>query len=244
MDALGYKAIIGAGGTIYINDREPVNRGKLQLEEKDEEELESQIKFGTPKTIAAAVQALAAQMEDAKVHASQYQVYMLSLTGCITRLMQQYDMDMRKIFDGDRGFMRFLEKGQNREEFTAWLIDIACQMNEAMTRRRDTTARQVIEEAKAYIQEHYPEPELSVEMICRQLHMSPAYFSTVFRKETGKTCVAYLTEVRLNKAVELLNETKDKTYVIARKVGYQEQNYFSYVFKKRFGVSPTKFRGV
>ncbi len=244
VDALGYKAIIGAGGTIYINDMEPVNRGKLQLEEKDEEELESQIKFGTPKTIAAAVQALAAQMEDAKVHASQYQVYMLSLTGCITRLMQQYDMDMRKIFDGDRGFMRFLEKGQNREEFTAWLIDIACQMNEAMTRRRDTTARQVIEEAKAYIQEHYPEPELSVEMICRQLHMSPAYFSTVFRKETGKTCVAYLTEVRLNKAVELLNETKDKTYVIARKVGYQEQNYFSYVFKKRFGVSPTKFRGV
>ena len=55
--------------------------------------------------------------------------------------------------------------------------------------------------------------------------------------------MAYLTEVRLNKAVELLNETNDKTYVIARKVGYQEQNYFSYVFKKKFGVSPTKFRG-
>lgn len=83
-----------------------------------------------------------------------------------------------------------------------------------------------------------------MEMICRQLHMSPAYFSTMFRKETGKTYVAYLTEVRLNKAVELLNETNDKTYVIARKVGYQEQNYFSYVFKKKFGVSPTKFRGV
>ena len=244
VDALGYKAIIGAGGTIYINDMEPVSRGKLQLEEKDKEDLESQIKFGTPETIAAAVRTLSAQMDDAKVHASQYQVYMLSLTGCVTKLMQQYDMDMRKIFDGDRGFMRFLENGQNREEFTAWLIELACQLNEAMTRRRDTTARQVIEEAKAYIQEHYPEPELSVEMICRQLHMSPAYFSTMFRKETGRTCVAYLTEVRLNKAVELLNETNDKTYVIARKVGYQEQNYFSYVFKKRFGVSPTKFRNV
>ena len=45
------------------------------------------------------------------------------------------------------------------------------------------------------------------------------------------------------KAVELLGKTDDKTYVIAAKVGYQEQNYFSYVFKKRFGVSPTKFRG-
>ena len=56
--------------------------------------------------------------------------------------------------------------------------------------------------------------------------------------------MAYLTDVRLNKAVELLNQTSDKTYVIAQKVGYQEQNYFSYVFKKKFGVSPTRFRGV
>ena len=63
------------------------------------------------------------------------------------------------------------------------------------------------------------------------------------KKETGKTYVAYLTEVRLDKAVELLNKTDDKTYVIAAKVGYQEQNYFSYLFKKRFGISPTKFRG-
>lgn len=243
VDALGYKAIVGAGGTIYINDMEPVSRGKLKLEEKDEAELEAQIKFGTPAQIEATVRALAARMDDAKVHASQCLVYMLSLAGCMTRLMQQYDMDLRQIFDEDQGFMRFLGSGQKHEEFTAWLVETACQMNEVMKRRRDNTARQVIEEAKQYIQEHYTDPDLSVEMICRQLHMSPAYFSTMFRKETGTTYVAYLTEVRLNKAVELLNETNDKTYVIARKVGYQEQNYFSYVFKKKYGVSPTRFRG-
>ena len=72
--------------------------------------------------------------------------------------------------------------------------------------------------------------------------MSPAYFSTMFRKVTGQTYIAYLTEVRLQKAVELLNETDDKTYVIAQKVGYQEQNYFSYVFKKQFGMSPSKYK--
>lgn len=244
VDALGYKAIVGTGGTIYINDMEPVSRGKLQLNPKDETELENRIKFGTPETIGEAVREIAGRMEDTRAHASQYQVYRFSLINCIMRLMQQYDMDLRQIFDAEGDVIRLMGSGHGREEFPVWLTRVACRMNEFINRRRDNTARQVIEEAKQYIQDHYQEPDLSVEMVCRQLHMSPAYFSTIFRKETGKTCVAYLTDVRLNRAVELLNQTSDKTYVIARKVGYQEQNYFSYVFKKKFGVSPTRFRGV
>ena len=59
-----------------------------------------------------------------------------------------------------------------------------------------------------------------------------------------QTCaLPIFTEIRLGQAVELLKTTSDKTYVIAQKVGYQEQNYFSYVFKKKFGVSPSKYRG-
>ena len=138
--------------------------------------------------------------------------------------------------------MELLGDPEHLEEFEEWFFQLALRLNEGMNRERDNTTRKVILEAKEYIQEHYKDPDLSVEMICRQLHMSPAYFSTLFKRETGQTYVAYLTDIRLGKAVELLNETDDKTYVIARKVGYQEQNYFSYVFKKKFGVPPTKYR--
>ena len=242
VEALGYKAIVGTGKTIYINDVEPVGRGRLQLDAKDESELVSAVKFGPKEKIEAVVHGLTARMEDAKVHLRQYQLFMLSITNCLMQLMQQYELDPGDIPSMQEHYTEILSSSLHREEFEEWIIRTACQMNERMNRERDNTTRRVILEAKRYIQEHYKNPDLSVEMICRELHMSPAYFSTVFKKETGQTYIAYLTDVRLSKAVELLNETDDKTYIIAQKVGYQEQNYFSYVFKKRFGVSPTRFR--
>lgn len=243
VDALGYRAIVGGGKTIYINDMEPVSRGKLQLDDKSEAEFTAAIKFGPRELIDEVIRNLAARMEDAKVHARQHQVYMLSIVNCMIRLMQQYDLNMADMFDSENQYTDIMDGIYRREEFADRIIPIAYRMNEALNRERDNTTKKVIREAKEYIREHYSNQELSVEMICRHLHMSPAYFSTVFKKETGQTYINYLTEVRLEKAVELLNETDDKTYMIAQKVGYQEQNYFSYVFKKRYGVSPTKYRG-
>ena len=111
-----------------------------------------------------------------------------------------------------------------------------------MQEKRESNSKQVIAEAKMYIMENYDKEELSVDTVCKKLHLSTAYFSTLFKKEVGQTCIAYITDFRLKKAVELLNTTDDKTYMIANKVGYAEQNYFSYVFKKKYGVSPSKYR--
>lgn len=242
-NALGYKAIVGAGGTIYINDVEPMNVGRLMFEERDQAELIAAVKFGQRERIEEAVNRLMEKMEDAKVHFHQYQAYQLNIINTIIQLVQQQEMDFSEVFEGEGSYLEVLSKPQKKEEFGQWLLQTAIRINQLMSRERANTAKTIIQEAKQYIHENYQNPDLSVEMICRHLHMSQAYFSTIFKKETGQAYTAYLTDVRLNKAVELLNETDDKTYIIAAKVGYQEQNYFSYVFKKRFGISPTKYRG-
>lgn len=241
VDALGYKAMVGTGGVIYIYDVEPMKKGKLLWESQDEAQLFSAVKFGPSLHIQKTVEEILERIGGARVHASQQQVYRISIISSIIRLVQQYDLDLPEIF-GREGYPESMTKIVKEEVFGKWLFDACLQIYEQMSQERETSMQRIIQEAKRYIQENYSDPELSVEKLCRHLHMSPAYFSTMFKKETGQAYTAYLTEVRLNQAVELLRMTNDKTYVIAAKVGYQEQNYFSYVFKKRFGVSPTKYK--
>lgn len=243
VEALGYKAVVGSGITIYINDMEPVGSGKLEFDNSDESDFISAVKFGPDEKIEAVMVRISGKLESARVHYRQQQVYVFCVLNTVIQMIQQYDLNLEEILGGELEYLSVIDKLQKREEFGEWLLKTARKMNQAINQERDMTTRQVIQQAKQYIMDNYQNPDLSVEMICRHLHMSPAYFSTMFKKETGQAYIAYLTEIRLNKAVELLNKTDDKTYVIASKVGYQEQNYFSYVFKKKFGVSPTKFRG-
>lgn len=242
LNALGYRAVTGSGGLIYIRDMEPLNHGKLQFDSYMESELVAAVKFGPKEKIAAVVEDLVSRMEASKVHYRQYQAYILAVINALTQLTQQYDLKISDMFGVETDYFEILKKVEHTENIRQYLLDVAFKMNAALEEERSNTTKNVIQEAKRYIRENYQDPELSVEKICRYLHMSAAYFSTMFKKETGQAYIAYLTEVRLNKAVELLKTTEDKTYIIAEKVGYPEQNYFSYVFKKKFGISPTKYR--
>jgi two-component system response regulator YesN len=92
------------------------------------------------------------------------------------------------------------------------------------------------------VENHYQEADLSLDTVCAELGVSNSYFSSVFKKEAGKSFISYLTEYRMEKARARILETTEKNYEIAENVGYPDANYFSYVFKKQFGVSPSKYR--
>ena len=100
----------------------------------------------------------------------------------------------------------------------------------------------VIRQAKEYIECHFANPELSLNDVAAQANLSASHFSAVFSQVTCQTFKEYLTEIRINKAKELLRMTTLRSADIAFQVGYNDPHYFSSVFKKNTGLSPIEFR--
>lgn len=121
----------------------------------------------------------------------------------------------------------------------------ARQVLEEMIEQRDmdhTAYSREIQTAKAYINQNYADPSISLHTTAREVRFSPNHFSTVFSQETGETFIEYLTQRRIAAAKDLLLNTQKRTSDIAFEVGYSDPNYFSYVFKKKTGKSPKEFK--
>lgn len=99
-----------------------------------------------------------------------------------------------------------------------------------------------IRQCTEYITEHYTE-DLTVTCVAAQINLSPAYFSRLFKKETGRSFVEYVTFIRLLRAIWLLRHTDKTIEQIAEELGFNTPNYFSAIFKKYVGLSPSEYRG-
>ena len=106
----------------------------------------------------------------------------------------------------------------------------------------DLKGPSVIGEAKLYMSKHFTDPNLMLQDVARAVNMSNSRFSTVFSQQNGQTFTEYLIYLRLNKAKELLKTTNTKSSQIARESGYNDAHYFSYIFKKNTGLTPSEYR--
>lgn len=93
-----------------------------------------------------------------------------------------------------------------------------------------------------FIKENYYRPNLSLSEVSEEVNLSPYYFSHQFKKEYETTFIEYLTQLRLEAAVNLLKDMRLSIAQVSFAVGYQDPNYFSKVFKKWMNMSPQEYR--
>lgn len=133
-------------------------------------------------------------------------------------------------------------KFKDLKDIRDWLIRVCTRIKTYVSRDRQDACKQIVNKAVEYIKNHYHDSEITIDKVCSYLHISPTYFSTIFKKEIKLTFVNYLAQIRMEAAKELLRTTDYKAFEIAGVVGYSEPNYFSYCFKKNFNISPCKYR--
>lgn len=111
----------------------------------------------------------------------------------------------------------------------------------AIAEQDGTAAQGMVGAVQKYIRRHLKE-NISLNDIAREVDRNPTYISHVFRAVTGETLFEYITRLRMELAMKLLRESSMKIQEIAAETGYEEQSYFSQVFKKYTGKTAGSYR--
>lgn len=99
----------------------------------------------------------------------------------------------------------------------------------------------IVNTVLSFINENYMK-EISLDKISRNMYLSPVYISKIFKEEIGESPINYLIKVRLSRAVEMLKEGNLSIKAVAKSIGYDDAYYFSKLFKKYYGRSPSKYK--
>lgn len=133
-----------------------------------------------------------------------------------------------------------VKNSENAINYIEGIIRIALGERDNVSQNRYS---ELVADAIKFIEDNYGDDELSLNVLAGYVNVSPNHLSTIFTHETGVNFIKYLTEFRMNKAKEMLKCTNLRSSEICEKVGYKDPHYFSYMFKKNTGMTPTQFRG-
>lgn len=142
-----------------------------------------------------------------------------------------------------QGLYGAVEKMERMDELRSFLGRLAEQL---ITERKETGSgaqtKDAIQVARSYIEEHYSDDNLSVEMLADRVGLSPAYFGKLFGSSMNQSCNDYIQEIRMQKAAGLLSGTDRTVNDISVSVGINNTNYFYSLFKKKYGMTPAQYR--
>lgn len=241
-EAVSYRVLYGTKRAINIREIMPKEQKMLsQPEESRMRELFRAIRVGNRERIENAVRKEIEKLYKKTETLGQYSMSTMEIVSSFYKFCANNSIDFHEV-SGDVQILYEKVPQMDESSLTSWVMETALKINEKLKKARNSASVRLTMEAQDIVKEKYMDPEISLDVVCAVLGVSNSYFSSIFKKEMGKSFISYLTDYRMDVAAELILNTDEKSYIIAERVGYQDANYFSYVFKKKFGVSPSKYR--
>lgn len=137
--------------------------------------------------------------------------------------------------------IRIVTDSMSQEQFMNRLQSWSLRLADAAVHQPSSRHNPFVDKTIDYIQAHYHDPSLTIEVLSHHLHLNYTYLCSVFKRNMDMTINRYIKQYRLEKAKELMQSTQLGISEIAAAVGFQNTNYFSKCFKKNYGVSPSDY---
>lgn len=239
LQALGYKAVLGNNHVIHIQDVELTETASAL---PAEEELLQALRLGNQKQVDLLLKSLLElieRQEQGRLESMQWR--MIELLVLMTRASVLGGASMQQATLANVRYLQHVTEATSPMDLRETVSQAADELVALLLAERTLRHQRLIGKVMQYMQKHYSE-QLTLQDLSKVVYLSPFYFSHVFKEQTGMTFVGYIANLRLSSAKQLLRETLLPIAQIAEQVGYNEVNYFSRVFKKVEGLTPTEYR--
>lgn len=168
-------------------------------------------------------------------------VRVLELVVLISRATIDAGADVNEIFGFSGDYIRKIEHFTSIEELSVWVTGIMHRFIDYTFDFSRIKHIDAVYKAMEYVRANY-DKKMTLDEIARSAYLSRAYLSSIFKEETGESLSAYINRVRIEKSKVLLMDKDVSLIDIANLCGFEDQSYFTRVFKKTVGVSPKKYR--
>lgn len=167
-----------------------------------------------------------------------YPVFLVRLS----EKLRECGQDFFELFPEETDYLSALAALQSAKEQELWLRNFLRRTQDYFAGRHRQQQPDAMKKARLFMEDNYTNPALTLRTVADYIGFNEKYFSTRFTKECGCTFIAFLNQLRLQRAQLLLTQTNLRMYEISEYVGYNSVEHFNHTFKRVFGISPSDYR--
>lgn len=242
VSALDQSSILAKDQVLCVTDLEMRRRNVLVADQQSLLTLSNGLKTHDFNVCIRAADDLIHALNAAEPSPRTYRAYMTDVCSSILRSVQELAGDIDEDphdFEQTLAALMHCPPAPRAREL---LLDYCKLLMRSIDNYRITNSQKMVQQAREIALAHYGDEDMGAETVCQKLHISASYFGALFKRETGTTFHHYLIQLRMEKAMAMLAAGTARTAEVAEAVGIPDPSYFSYAFKKYFGVSPSEAR--
>lgn len=242
--ALEYKLFLGKDQTIHINDVEPEDRSETKIEYPFDKEsnVVSTLRIGDVKGVEKSTDDFfGAIAEYSNASPQEIKRTCMRFLYTMSHILLELNIEVNQITSGNIVFESEISRCDTVEEIKSWVKELLRNAASQIFELKNNRNVEFVKKAMEYINKNYFK-NLTVQDVAENIYLTPNYLSNIFKQETGKTVLEYITKTKIQFAQEFLKDPDLKTSEVAEMVGYKDPKYFSQLFKKYTGLTPSGYR--